>query len=201
MATTATTTNTTITAATPSSETKATAFHRSVPSSGRIASSSISSSSASSLSSHIFRRSPSPTRVSVVPSSIRFSIESSAATNKKQGKNRASTTDQHRKITSKRCLCSPTTHPGSFRCRLHKKSEKIMREGEAMGSSSSRFNMTRRSAMTNSLVRIGSVEGELVRLAIEALIRPSSHQVRRREEFRPRMSRLSIASSAEEVRV
>ncbi|CAA0842787.1 serine-rich protein-related [Striga hermonthica] len=61
-----------------------------------------------------------------------------------------------------------------------------------------RLNM-RRSAMTSSLVRIGTVEGDLVKRALAALIRPSSHQQRRREDFRPRPSRLSAMSKADEL--
>ncbi|RWV85066.1 hypothetical protein GW17_00053172 [Ensete ventricosum] len=45
--------------------------------------------------------------------------------------------------------------------------------------------------MTNSLVRIGTVEGEWVKRALASLIRPSSHHQRRRADFRPRPSRLS----------
>ncbi|WOL13527.1 hypothetical protein Cni_G22297 [Canna indica] len=88
------------------------------------------------------------------------------------------------------CLCSPTTHPGSFRCSLHKGFG-----GQAAVSSSSRLN-ARRSAMTNSLVRIGAVEGEWVRRALATLIRPTSHQQRRRDAFQPRPSRLSTMSKA-----
>ncbi|URE25204.1 Serine-rich [Musa troglodytarum] len=79
------------------------------------------------------------------------------------------------------CMCSPTTHPGSFRCRLHK----------GIGALNARP-----SAMTNSLVRIGAVEGEWVRRSLAALIRPSSHQQRRRAAFEPRPSRLSVMSKA-----
>ncbi|KAK6151685.1 hypothetical protein DH2020_014320 [Rehmannia glutinosa] len=97
------------------------------------------------------------------------------------------------------CMCSPTNHPGSFRCSLHKAgsaSNRVSSNPETVSCGSpSRLNM-RRSAMTNSLVRIGTVEGDLVRRALAALIRPSSHQQRRRGEFRPRPSRLSVMSKA-----
>lgn len=91
------------------------------------------------------------------------------------------------------CMCSPTTHPGSFRCSLHKNTNNT----SANYSPSNRLN-ARRSAMTNSLVRIGGVEGDLVRRALSALIRPSSHQQRRRSAFQPRPSRLSRMSKAAE---
>lgn len=95
------------------------------------------------------------------------------------------------------CMCSPTNHPGSFRCSLHKTgSDRASNNSQtASYGSSSRLNM-RRSAMKNSLVRIGTVEGDLVKRALAALIRPSSHQQRRRGEFQPRRSRLSVMSKA-----
>uniref|UniRef100_A0A7N0V1H6 Uncharacterized protein n=1 Tax=Kalanchoe fedtschenkoi TaxID=63787 RepID=A0A7N0V1H6_KALFE len=87
-------------------------------------------------------------------------------------------------------MCSPTTHPGSFRCSLHKSFN-----SNHAPYSSNRLN-ARRSAMTNSLVRIGTVEGDLMKRALAALIRPSSHQQRRRSAFQPRPSRLSVMSKA-----
>nr|XP_020174934.1 uncharacterized protein LOC109760535 [Aegilops tauschii subsp. strangulata] len=75
------------------------------------------------------------------------------------------------------CSCSPTTHPGSFRCALHR--------GESPVPVSSRLHDVRRSARANSLVRTGSVEGgDRVRRALAALARPSSHHQRRRASFR-----------------
>jgi hypothetical protein len=91
----------------------------------------------------------------------------------------------------RRCMCSPTTHPGSFKCSPHKNLN-----SETMSFPNNRLN-ARRSAMTNSLVRIGAVEGDLVRRALAALIRPSSHHQKRRLFFQPRPSRLSTMSKAE----
>jgi hypothetical protein len=90
------------------------------------------------------------------------------------------------------CMCSPTNHPGSFRCSLHKNNNT-----QTASFPSNRLN-ARRSAMTNSLVRIGTVEGDLVKRALAALIRPSSHQQKRRTSFQIRPSRLSIMSKAED---
>lgn len=100
----------------------------------------------------------------------------------------------------KRCMCSPTTHPGSFRCSLHKNSQGGGRDQTPPSYHSihsSKLNLMR-SAMANSLVRIGGVEGDLVKRALSALIRPSSHQQRRRSGFEPRPSRLSVMSTAED---
>ncbi|KAG6491302.1 hypothetical protein ZIOFF_052640 [Zingiber officinale] len=73
----------------------------------------------------------------------------------------------------------PTPDP---RCHLQKGLA-----SSAAASPSNRLNAMR-SAMANSLVRIGAVEGEWVN---RALIRPSSHQQRGRTAFQPRPSRLS----------
>lgn len=92
----------------------------------------------------------------------------------------------------KTCMCSPTNHPGSFRCSLHRNSS------SHSSSTHSQLN-ARRSAMTNSLVRIGGVEGEWVKRALTALIRPSSHHMRRRSSFQPRPSRLCHMTMAQDV--
>ncbi|KAJ9692824.1 hypothetical protein PVL29_011760 [Vitis rotundifolia] len=180
-------------------------LQRSLSPSGRFCSSSISSTSTFySRSADFFKRSSSPTRVNLYrgvsssPSpSVRFSIErptspgrSISVSPRDQVVRKQSSGSSHQKRT---CLCSPTTHPGSFRCSMHKNAS----TGAGSGATyrSNRLN-ARRSAMTNSLVRIGGVEGDLVKRALSALIRPSSHQQRRRAAFEPRPSRLSIMSMA-----
>ncbi|KAH0907552.1 hypothetical protein HID58_039379 [Brassica napus] len=160
-------------------------YSKSTPSSSSSTFASSTSSSFSSPSSSFFsnhHRSASPTRVNLYnPQPIAHH-------------------HHHHKISSspRRCMCSPTTHPGSFRCSLHKN----VANPHGQGASSSAYptnslNM-RRSAMTNSLVRIGGVEGEWVRRALTTLIRPSSHHLRRRAAYQPRPSRLSIMSKATE---
>ncbi|XP_057514849.1 uncharacterized protein LOC130796499 [Actinidia eriantha] len=186
-------------------------FQRSISPSGRFCSSSISSSSsafASSISSLSSRpagfltRSASPTRVNLPGSaasspSVRFSIDRptspsrSISVNQKQIKKPFSG-------QKRTCMCSPTTHPGSFRCSLHKNVNSRSRHQHQTVSYQSNRLYARRSAMTNSLVRIGTVEGDLVKRALAALIRPSSHQQRRRADFQPRPSRLSVMSKAED---
>ncbi|EYU20232.1 hypothetical protein ABFS82_01G001500 [Erythranthe guttata] len=181
---------------------------KSASSSSFASSTSYYSSSSSSASGGFFnkRRAASPTRVNLhalsppPPSpSVRFSIDRSisprrsiAATPRNQVVQRKGGNNNIQKRT---CLCSPSTHPGSFRCALHKSSF-----GGVGGNHSvpNRLNM-RRSAMTNSLVRIGTVEGDLVKRALASLIRPSSHQQRRRVNFRARPSRLSVMTKAEDL--
>ncbi|XP_022142974.1 uncharacterized protein LOC111012972 [Momordica charantia] len=164
------------------------------PSAFASSSSSFSSTSATSF----FCRSTSPSRVKLhgsspvsVPS-VRFALHSSVSVSSRSGGNVQVV--QRRSSSKRTCMCSPTTHPGSFRCSLHKG---IVSQSHAPYSPN-RLN-ARRSAMTNSLVRIGGVEGDLVKRALAALIRPSSHQQRRRADFKPKHSRLSIMSRAEET--
>ncbi|XWS20488.1 hypothetical protein CRYUN_Cryun31cG0105200 [Craigia yunnanensis] len=165
-------------------------------------SSSSSPSAFASRSSTFFARATSPTRVNLYgrissphsSPSVRFSInDRPISPNRLISYNNKNNT----------CLCSPTTHPGSFRCSLHKglspsrNHQNNRQPTTASLHSSSTLNL-RRSAMKNSLVRIGGVEGELVKRALTALIRPSSHQQRRRAAFEPRLSRLSIMSKADD---
>ncbi|KAK9279570.1 hypothetical protein L1049_013249 [Liquidambar formosana] len=161
-----------------------------------------SSSSFTSLPSS-FHRSSSPTRVNMCGSSppspfapsVRFSVNRSVSPSRSIAV--TSPREQILSSSKKTCMCSPTTHPGSFRCSLHKNFNNNSNNGSHNYSVSNRLN-ARRSAMTNSLVRIGTVEGDLVKRALAALIRPSSHQQRRRAAFQPRPSRLSIMSRADD---
>lgn len=174
-------------------------FHSYSPSSSSYSSAFASSTSSfTSRSSTFFHRSSSPTRVNLCGSSapsVRFSLDRSVSPNRsisvapRTGVSRQSGGPHHHQ-QKRTCMCSPTTHPGSFRCSLHKKSH------APAPYSPHRLN-ARRSAMTNSLVRIRGVEGDLVKRALAALIRPSSHQQRRRGDFYPRPSRLSVMSMAE----
>ncbi|XP_074353757.1 uncharacterized protein LOC141692729 [Apium graveolens] len=146
--------------------------------------------------------SPSPTRVNLCASSnslsplISFSIDRpsspsrSISTSRKQVLKKPS----HNQLRSQKrtCMCSPTSHPGSFRCSLHKNLA-----NQTASYPANRLN-ARRSAMTNSLVRIGTVEGDLMKRALSALIRPSSHHQKRRGSFESRPSRLSIMSKADD---
>ncbi|KHN07053.1 hypothetical protein glysoja_023236 [Glycine soja] len=131
-------------------------------------------------------------------SAVRFSIDPRSISPNRSISNQIITTKNNRPISGqkKTCMCSPTTHPGSFRCSLHKNIGSSNHNADSYPSN--RLNM-RRSAMKNSLVRIGGVEGEWVKRALTALIRPSSHQQRRRAGFEPRPSRLSVMSKAQDL--
>ncbi|KAL3511939.1 hypothetical protein ACH5RR_024656 [Cinchona calisaya] len=179
-------------------------FQRSLSPLGRFCSSSsaFSARSGPGPGSDIIARPTSPTRVnlfrSVSPTpSVRFSTSPgrSIAVSPRQSRQTNRPLPPNQKKT---CMCSPTTHPGSFRCSLHKNTNRNYNQTASYSRSSHPLNM-RRSAMTNSLVRIGTVEGDLVKRALAALIRPSSHNLRRRCDFHPRPSRLSVMSKAEDL--
>lgn len=189
------------------------AYSKAVPSSSSSAFASSTSSSFSSPSStffsnnrlennHSHHRSASPTRVNLytaqpMSQSFRYSLDSRSIspTNRSISVSKKPQPSSHKiSETRRRCMCSPTTHPGSFRCSLHKNVANPHGQGTASYTTNG-LNM-RRSAMTNSLVRIGGVEGEWVRRALTTLIRPSSHHLKRRAAYQPRPSRLSIVSNA-----
>lgn len=162
------------------------AFQRSVSPSGRFS------------TSHDSSRATSPTRVnlhgfSASSPSVRFSINGSRSPSRSIAASAQNNVVQKQRRT---CMCSPTTHPGSFRCSLHKNSPSGCSHHQ-VSYLPNRLN-ARRSAMANSLVRIGTVEGDLVRRALAQLIRPSSHQQRRRGDFQPKPSRLSVMTKATE---
>ncbi|KAJ4952482.1 hypothetical protein NE237_029314 [Protea cynaroides] len=166
------------------------------------------SSSFTSRSTGFFNRSASPTRINLNGSiasspSVRLSIDRSPSPSRsiavsphdqviKKQSNPLSAPSSSRRT----CMCSPTNHPGSFRCSLHKG---VGSQDHHSGSYPSNRLNARRSAMTNSLVRIGTVEGEWVKRALAALIRPSSHHQKRRASFQARPSRLSIMSKPEDL--
>ncbi|XP_065870158.1 uncharacterized protein [Euphorbia lathyris] len=150
---------------------------------------------------HHHHRSASPTRVNIYTTSTTPSPSFRVCIGRSSSPNRSisSVAPQKNPISlrkkTKTCMCSPTSHPGSFRCSLHKNTG-----SHSHGSDSytpNRLNM-RRSAMKNSIVRIGGVEGDWVMRALTALIRPSSHQQKRRGDFQPRPSRLSVMSKADD---
>ncbi|KAK9677254.1 hypothetical protein RND81_11G131000 [Saponaria officinalis] len=79
--------------------------------------------------------------------------------------------------TNKRtCLCSPTTHPGSFRCKIHRCPKK----------SSSRPPSTRANINNNN---------GLLKAFLLQIISPSRHDQRRRWAFRPRPTRFRLSIS------
>ncbi|CAL4885802.1 unnamed protein product [Urochloa decumbens] len=150
-------------------------------------------------------RSASPTRIKLASAGARSPAGNSVSVSSPAGGARSRRT----------CMCSPTNHPGSFRCSLHKE-RKAPHGGHghkptsppsppSPGSSSpttSRLGASASRRMGSALVRIGAVEGgEWARRALAATARPSpaaqqSQHRRRVGGFRSRPSRLSAVSMA-----
>ncbi|KAL6911963.1 hypothetical protein ACP4OV_000768 [Aristida adscensionis] len=161
-------------------------------------------------------RSASPTRVKLAaggarspgPSVSVSSSSSPAASSPHAGSERSRRT----------CMCSPTNHPGSFRCSLHKDRKAPGGHGHRQPTSPpsppsptspsapspSRLGAAAGRRMGSALVRIGAVEGgEWARRALAATARPSpaaqqSQHRRRVGGFRARPSRLRAVSMAGE---
>ncbi|KAE9467699.1 hypothetical protein C3L33_00373, partial [Rhododendron williamsianum] len=81
--------------------------------------------------------------------------------------------------SARTCLCSPTTHPGSFRCSLHRNS---------------------RGLLSRSTARINRLDPNqskacVLKPFLMQIIRPSSHD-QRRKKFRPRPTRFAAMNRA-----
>ncbi|XP_050156006.1 uncharacterized protein LOC126629902 [Malus sylvestris] len=142
-------------------------------------SSGFSSSTSSSFSfgaSTFFERSASPTRISMYahslspPSSswsLRFAnrlVSLGLSISMKNQLPISKNNNRNSGASKRTCLCSPTTHPGSFQCALHKNSPRggVAHQSHCGNQSSSYQSSTslnyRRSTMKNSVVRIGRVD-------------------------------------------
>ncbi|CAI9117647.1 OLC1v1019085C1 [Oldenlandia corymbosa var. corymbosa] len=141
------------------------------------------------------------------------SISGSWTTTAKKNNNNGTTAVQSPKQTppKKSCMCSPTNHPGSFRCKLHIGGNKasLSNGGNNNGGSApcnniSNYNrlILRRLALHNSLGEIKPAKGDdlLVKKALASTTSiwppPSQRSRRGNFNFKPRPSRLSIMSKA-----
>ncbi|WVZ73271.1 hypothetical protein U9M48_021598 [Paspalum notatum var. saurae] len=153
-------------------------------------------------------RSASPTRIKLAGAGARYSPAGQSVSVSSSPSPAAPSARARRT-----CMCSPTNHPGSFRCSLHKERKAPHHKPTSPPSSppsgagpttSTRLGagagMGRR--MGSALARIGAVEGgECARRALAATVRPSpaaqqSQHRRRVAGVRPRPSRLSAVSMA-----
>ncbi|OAY31543.1 uncharacterized protein LOC110600358 [Manihot esculenta] len=81
------------------------------------------------------------------------------------------------------CLCSPTAHPGSFRCSLHRNFHRVP---------------------SVSTVKVSSKKWELavidkansLKAFLLQIIKPSSHDLQRRRNFRPRPTRFCLMNAS-----
>ncbi|KAJ9178977.1 hypothetical protein P3X46_010813 [Hevea brasiliensis] len=97
--------------------------------------------------------------------------------------------------STRTCLCSPTTHPGSFKCSLHRNSKGIyakskahMNQMEVSASSSSSSSSRTAAAKSKNIVMMAS-KANLIKAFLMQIIKPSSHSLQRRRNFKPKLTR------------
>ncbi|KAL3744303.1 hypothetical protein ACJRO7_013548 [Eucalyptus globulus] len=84
--------------------------------------------------------------------------------------------------SSRTCLCSPTNHPGSFRCNLHKNS--------AAGAADRRAG---RHVPSPERREPGTLSRDnVIRALLLQIIKPSRHDLRRKRSFEPKPSRFCL---------
>ncbi|XP_008228767.1 PREDICTED: uncharacterized protein LOC103328152 [Prunus mume] len=97
--------------------------------------------------------------------------------------------------SSRTCLCSPSTHPGSFRCSLHKgrgpqtgkSSSSTITAVHHVNNQSTKMKMMKKLMMTYS-------KAHLLNAFLKLMIKPSSHHLQRRMNFKPRPTRFRTYS-------
>ncbi|KAE9585822.1 hypothetical protein Lal_00010270 [Lupinus albus] len=152
----------------------------------------------SSSSSSFTYHSPSPPPSPPPPNSSAAKGNSSINHTKKHHRN--SNNDAVTSSQKRSCMCSPTTHPGSFRCAYHRRLIMEQQQNQtasvrhSSNGTSNRLNLER-SAMQNSLDKI---EGEILKNPLNILISSPSHQPHRRETFQPRLTRFSVRSKGQD---
>ncbi|KAJ0031203.1 hypothetical protein Pint_14727 [Pistacia integerrima] len=87
----------------------------------------------------------------------------------------------HSKVRT--CLCSPTTHPGSFRCSIHRNIQ--TRSSSSASAPSNRWEFALFSAKANAL-----------KAFLLQIIKPSSHDLQRKRNFRPKPSRFCLMNGS-----
>ncbi|GLT74977.1 hypothetical protein SLA2020_467370 [Shorea laevis] len=88
------------------------------------------------------------------------------------------------------CLCAPTTHPGSFRCARHRKVSAKPTVGGG-----NRVDQSKIAAAA------ATSKASLIKAILFQIIRPSSHDLQRRRNFRPKPSRFCLMNSTADGRV
>ncbi|KAM7268473.1 hypothetical protein ACFE04_010639 [Oxalis oulophora] len=85
------------------------------------------------------------------------------------------------------CLCSPTNHPGSFRCNMHRNSIRV--PGRSTGIV--RFSVNR---LNQNSIKV---------ILLQLIIKPSCNDLQRRRDFKPKPSRFCLINGnrANEVAV
>ncbi|OMP01472.1 hypothetical protein COLO4_11838 [Corchorus olitorius] len=100
--------------------------------------------------------------------------------------------------SSRTCLCSPTTHPGSFRCSLHRNFGRVPSKSVAAKSHVNRVE----SKAVAPIMMTSASKTKLIKAILKQIINPSSHDLQRRRNFQPKPTRFcQLNSSANGVAV
>ena len=91
----------------------------------------------------------------------------------------------HTQQETRTCLCSPTTHPGSFRCGLHRDSLRVPARSRIGRAGSNKKGGLALIAKANSFKAI-----------LLQIIKPSSHDLHRRRDFQPRLTRFCLMNAS-----
>ncbi|KAK2646617.1 hypothetical protein Ddye_021812 [Dipteronia dyeriana] len=81
------------------------------------------------------------------------------------------------------CLCSPTNHPGSFRCNLHRNMKRSYGRAAVRISSSNRWEL-------GVIAKANALKAFLLQI-----IKPSSHDLQRRRNFLHRPTRFCLMNA------
>lgn len=86
--------------------------------------------------------------------------------------------------TARTCLCSPSTHPGSFRCGLHRggyrKVSATKSTAAHINKMDSKNNNEKKMMMLNTASKTNLIKAFLMQI-----IKPASHDLQRRRNFQP----------------
>ncbi|KAG8494793.1 hypothetical protein CXB51_012596 [Gossypium anomalum] len=98
------------------------------------------------------------------------------------------------------CLCSPTNHPGSFRCSLHRNSDKVSSKSAATPHVNRQRERQSKAAMMLMMSNVSSSlsKSSLIKAFLMQIIRPSSTHtdLQRRRNFHPKPSRFSSLNTS-----
>ncbi|KGN45240.1 hypothetical protein Csa_016736 [Cucumis sativus] len=95
--------------------------------------------------------------------------------------------------SSRLCLCAPTTHPGSFRCSLHRRLSNSSHKTPPLPPPSPRGSQSKAAATTT--------DHHLLKAFLMQIVKPSSHDLQRRGSFEPKPSRFCSVVSASDPRL
>ncbi|WOH09890.1 hypothetical protein DCAR_0729350 [Daucus carota subsp. sativus] len=98
------------------------------------------------------------------------------------------------------CLCSPTTHPGSFRCSRHR-TWRFSSSARSSSSLSCTAKNNRSVECASSVSNSSSSKmNQLLKAFLLQIIRPSRHNLQRRGIFRPKPTRFCNTSACTQTK-